>query len=78
MLIYVTMLLHFFSNLWRDFLLCICGGIDAKNVIVHMVTMNQELHHEQIVVFNMIDPKIFARINFCKIAAFNLNACTCM
>ena len=36
-----------------------------------MVTINQELRHEQIVVFNMIDPKIFARIYFCKIAAFN-------
>ena len=45
-----------------------CGGIDAKNVIVHMVTINQELRHEQIVVFNMIDPKFFARIYFCKIA----------
>ena len=57
----------------------ICGGIDAKNVIVHMVTINQELRHEQIVVFNMIDPKFFARIYFCKIAAFNsLRVYMCM
>ena len=31
--------------------------MDAKNVIVHVVTINRELHvrHKQIVVFNMIE-----------------------
>ena len=69
----------YFSNLLWDFLLCICGGIDAKNVIVHMVTINQELRHEQMLSSLIWLIRKFSReFIFARLLLSILYACTCM